>query len=325
MWNLTQKQSASYKEVLTVYAQEEVFYLLLGYYPSYNENYYSPFRKDKDAGCRFKQTPDGWIKFIDNAGHNNKISFNCFELGSLLKGVSIERFCYDLLVDKKVAFKNVFIKQKQIEYKCVIRIETKPWLENDYFSQFDVPIELLNKAHIYKVKNYWADSSSSPMLVKNRYGKKDVMIAYYFPDSGNIKLYFPNEPSLKWYSNTNVEDVFNWHIKDDVDSDICVLTKSGKDAILIQSLFNIPAIALLNEQCNMPQKVIDYLNTKKQVIIYYDNDPAGILGSINIQKQIINGEIINTDRGNPKDASAYYITNKYGFIEWFRNSVFKRK
>jgi ferredoxin-fold anticodon binding domain-containing protein len=324
MWeSLKSKQSASYKEVLTVYAQEEVFYLLLGYYPSYIENYYSPFRKDKDAGCRFKQTPDGWIKFIDNAGYNNKISFNCFELGSLLKGVSVERFCYDLLIDKQVVFKTTFTAKKHIEYKCVIKIETEPWQKGDYFSQFDVPIELLNKAHIYKVKNYWADSSSSPMLVKNRYGKKDVMIAYYFPDSGNIKLYFPNELSLKWYSNTNVEDVFNWHIKDDIESDICVLTKSGKDAILIQSLFNVPTIALLNEQCNMPQKVIDYLNTKKRVIIYYDNDPAGILGSINIQKQLINGEIINNTGGSPKDASEYFITDRQGFTNWFRKCIFE--
>ena len=83
MFNLKSELTASYKEVLDLYTQEEIFYLLLGYYPDYSKRYKSPFREDKNPSCRFEKYGN-WLYFIDNASFNGEIRFNCFHTQSSL-------------------------------------------------------------------------------------------------------------------------------------------------------------------------------------------------------------------------------------------------
>lgn len=306
MFKLKTTQTASYKEVLDIYTQEEIFYLLLGYYPDHNLRYKSPFRNDRSPACRFERFGN-WLYFIDNASFNGEIRFNCFKMASILWGIPIPEVCHQLLTQKKMNFPKYIPFEHQI-FKCDIRIETEPWQKNDYFSQFEIPISLLEKANVFKVRDYWINSKNNPKLVKNSFGKKDVQIAYYFPESQNIKLYFPYAPSdYKWYSNTNTEDVFNWSIKDDIDSNIAILTKSGKDALILQHHLGVPTIALLNEQCAVPSKVVEWFKSKKRIYIFYDNDDVGIENSLKIKKQLENG--ICEIRQFNNEGDCY---NKYG-------------
>lgn len=320
MFNLKTENTASYKEVLDIYTQEEIFYLLLGYYPDYIMRYKSPFRSDRSAQCRFEKSGN-WLYFIDNASFNGEIRFNCFKTASILWGIPIPEVCYKLLTHKKVYFPK-FVPVDQQLFKCDIRIETEKWQEDDYFSQFEIPISMLNKACVFKVKNYWINSKYNSKLIKNSFGKKDVQIAYFFPETSNIKLYFPNEPSEhKWYSNTNTEDIFNWTIKDDEESDIAILTKSGKDALLMQHHFSTPTIALLNEQCFVPKKALEWLRTKSNVVVFYDNDYVGIECSNKISKQLTENGVSSIQFNNTescyseyggKDASEIF-SNREGF------------
>ena len=287
MFNLKTDTTGHYKEVLDIYTQEEIFYLLLGYYPTYELRYKSPFRNDKSPACRFEKSGN-WLYFIDNASFNGEIRFNCFKTASILWGIPIPQVCHNLLTQKKINFPKYIPFEQQL-FKCDIRITTDKWQENDYFSQFDIPIPMLERANVFKVKDYWINSKQNSHLVKNSFGKKDVQIAYYFPETQNIKLYFPNEaPGFKWYSNTNTEDVFNWIIKDDIESSSVILTKSGKDALILQHHLNIPTIALLNEQCAIPSKVIKWFKSKQRIYIFYDNDAVGIENSLKLIKQCEN-------------------------------------
>lgn len=279
-------QTASYQDVLKKYTQEEIFFLLLGYFPDSMKRYKSPFRQDKDAGCRFEKT-GSWLYFIDNAGYNSKLKFNCFDMGTILYGISIELFCYNLLLEKK----RTFPPHKPVEsqyFRADIRIETAEWQEDDYFSQFDLPISFIKSANVLKIKDYWVNSKYDPKLIKNKFGKFKTQIAYYFPESGHLKLYFPDEILYKWISNTDINDVFNWNIRNNIESDEVILTKSGKDALILQYHMNVPTIALLNEQCQIPDKVKEFLFTKEKIDIIYDNDSVGQENSIRIENELTN-------------------------------------
>ena len=66
----------------------------------------------------------------------------------------------------------------------------------------------LYNENVYLVDDYWIKQDSDYEWNHLHNPKKTLTIAYYFPDTNHVKLYFPNEYSIKWYTNCDQNDVF---------------------------------------------------------------------------------------------------------------------
>jgi hypothetical protein len=160
-----------------------------------------------------------------------------------------------------------------------IRFDKKDWKEPNLFM---LSGEILEKELVFLVKDYWIKSQSGWNKNSLHNPHHTLCIAYYFPETNHVKLYFPNESDFKWYSNCSTQDIFGYHkIKYyQSHSDELVITKSGKDRLILDYFIGKASIALQNEGCFIPEdKFLDLQMMFKNIWFLYDNDISGILQS----------------------------------------------
>jgi len=303
------KELIDYKYILNIYNQEEIFQEALGYFPKTGEMYFSPFRKDTKPGCRFEWKGD-WLLFIDNIGE----FYNCFQFQQKFRNLNFQDVVSYLFRKRPVTLKVQYEKETTYRnFKSLIRITKKEWQEDNYFTKnFNIDINFLNSEPIFNILNYWCNSKKDNSLARNRFGNIKPGIAYYFEETQHLKLYFPESQTTKWHSNCVQEDIFNWHNIDKFNGDTLIITKSGKDALLIWYHLQIPVIAVQSEGISLPDKVIKFLESYKQIVIIFDNDEAGLIAAEKtsnfILKTFDNKNVIKFFLPQEtKDAADYYL------------------
>lgn len=243
--------------------QEEIFYLALGYYPELGKRYFSPFRDDNNPGCYFKWHRE-MLFFIDNSRYEDKLFWSCFDVYSKLQetdlNTSLQLIHKNVITNKKIKVKNVPKKRK------LIQIESKPFSKFNYFTQFNITQEQLEKdEEVFLCKNYWIDGDI------NKYGM--CPIAYKVGNS--FKLYFPYS-KIRFFSNCTNNDIFNFYKIYNYNSEIPLfITKSKKDCLVLEN-YGLQVIATQNEGCLIPDYLLKTIQTFKTVIIWFDNDKTGV-------------------------------------------------
>jgi len=296
----------TYQELLQKLDQEQLFYKYLGYLPDLKKRYLSPFRNDRTPGCRF-QWQSGVLYFIDNATFNGKLYWNIIDIICYFQNVSFKEAIYILLKEQPISINptQVVKETKRPE----IFFEYEPFEENNLFF---LPNAILEKEYIYKVTDYWIKFDE---LIKNpiHNPKKTLCIAYYFPDSNHVKLYFPNETHYKWFSNCDVNDVFGKYKLDYYleNNDIIYITKSQKDRIILDYHNNMAAIAVQNEGSYLPEYYIDLLK-HKEVYTIFDNDNTGKKTAAMYEKKYNFKPLFFK---NHKDAYETFINNNHKLDE----------
>lgn len=259
-------------EVLNSISQEQIFYEYLGIYPDLVKKFLSPFRTDRDPGCRFKWH-SGILYFVENSMFNNKLYWNCIDIVMYYKNCSFQE-ALDILYLKIGS--NQITKVVQNSFTPEIRFEKKDW---DNVNMFMLPGDTLEKELVFNVKNYWIKTKAGWQRNSIHHPNKTLVVAYFFPDTNHVKLYFPNESDQRWYSNCSNEDVFGYHKIDyyRTYSKELVITKSAKDRLMLDYFIGIPSIALQNEGCYLPERLVAELKSKFDIIwLLYDNDIPGI-------------------------------------------------
>lgn len=274
MFKGTRPTYKRWENVLSVISQEQAFSDYLGIYPDLNKKYLSPFRKDNDPGCRFKWM-SGILYFVENTRFNNKLYWSCIDVVQYIKHCSFQEALDILYKQEHIVTRQIIVTEPEVTSVPEIRFEKKSWSQN----LFNLSGEVLEKEHVFCVKNYW-------VKVKNEWVKNGIhdptttlTIAYYFPNTNHVKLYFPYEHANKWYSNCSIHDIFGYHkIKYyQSKSDTLFITKSGKDRLMLDYFIGVPAIALQNEGCYLPDDIALELSVMfKNIIFLYDNDLTGI-------------------------------------------------
>jgi len=261
-------------DVLNSISQEQVFseYLGIGY-PDLYKRYLSPFRVDRDPGCRF-QWYSGILYFVENTMFNNKLYWSCIDVVQYIKKCTFQE-ALDILWRK--SYQPVTISKSNIKvFIPEIRFEKKDWSKDNLFN---LSPEILEQELVFLVKNYWIKTKSGWNRNSIYNPSKTLTVAYYFPESNHVKLYFPHEQDNRWYSNCTTNDIFGWHkIKYyQSQSDKLIITKSAKDRLTLDYFLDLPTIALQNEGCFIPgDKVLDLEVMFKEIIFIYDNDLPGI-------------------------------------------------
>ncbi len=270
----TKKPYHKQQNVLNSISQEQVFSEYLGIYPSLSGRFKSPFRSnDKDPGCRFSWY-SGILYFVENTGFNNKLYWSCIDVVQYVKNCTY-REVLEILA-KKSHLHTGIIKQNVEVFIPEIRFEKQDWEEPNMFM---LPGTVLESELIFKVKNYWIKNKKGWNLNSIHHPSKTLVVAYYFPDTDHVKLYFPEQKEFRWYSNCSSEDIFGWHKINHYHSysKELVITKSAKDRIMLDYFINLPSIALQNEGCFIPQHKLEELQEMFEIIWFlYDNDISGI-------------------------------------------------
>ena len=263
------------KEVLLYINQEQLFLHYLGILPNSSGRFFSPFRTDKNPGCRFSWH-SGFLYLVENAAYKGKIYWNIFDCLKEKYNISfyeaLRMICEDFPINKPENVKTTSIKKKD---RPVIRFSYKDWPDDNLFMLSN---DILQKENVFLVDNYWI--LTKDIIRKNpiHNPEETTVIAYYFPESNHVKLYFPEKEDARWYSNCDINDIFG---KDKINYyaekyNYLIITKSQKDRLTLDYHFNIPSIGLQNEGCFIPEEIVTLLKSKfEEIYILFDNDDTG--------------------------------------------------
>lgn len=260
-------------EILNTISQEMVFFTYFGFYPQIGKLFLSPFRTDKNPGCRFVYKNQR-LYFIENTRFNNKLYWDIFDVVQYYNSCSFGEACKIL---SGVVPDNATVKQKvQLEkLRPEIRFTYMDFPEDNLFG---VSNENLRKEHIYLVKDYFIKTGKEWIKNGLHNPSETICIAYYFPKSKNTKLYFPQKTEYRWFSNCGVDDIFGFdkvaHYAQSHST--LIISKSQKDRIYWDYHLNYAAVAVQNEGCNIPEAAMNYFKSLfKRIIIVFDNDFTG--------------------------------------------------
>jgi hypothetical protein len=264
-------------ELLNKFSQEALFQLAgfevnLGYLAN-------PLRTNNTPGCFFAYYK-GQLLFHDFTYFFGKSSINCFEAleyVTKLKGIALQNYILENEDQIKSFSINPIVIPKTQQKPVEIKVKAIPWPEKNYYSQFDILPSQLIKEKTYLVDKYWCSTSFDSHLCLNRFHNPLhlLTIAYSF-SSGHIKLYMPHALSyqLKWYSNCNLEDI--WGI-DSIDySKPLIITKSGKDYLVLKYRYNANVIAIQSETYSLPENILSKIKQTPKQFVLFDNDIEGI-------------------------------------------------
>lgn len=266
-------QNHYYKDIGIVqnYNQELLFLKYFGVYPEIGKRYYSLFRSDNTPGCRF-EWHSGVLFFVDNAGHNGNVYFDIIGAICNIYRVTIPKAINMIETENIPEYKKDTVQKKR---KIIPQIKFTyiKWPDNNYFQ---IDPEDLYKENVFLVSNYWINEDG--MWKQNHiHNPKEILtIAYYFPDTNKVKLYWPNQ-TFKWYSNcTNEifgESKLDYYLEKN--DNLIIITKSQKDRLILDYHHDIAAIAPQTEHSIISDRIINYCRKFKNQLILYDNDISG--------------------------------------------------
>lgn len=317
MFRNTEQLRCKLKPGIIAENSDYAWLIFLGEIPSYGKRLYSPFRRDRRPGCRWSYYNDQWY-FIDNRGYDNKVVWSIFDFvgwqnPTLSKEEVYNLICYKLTsnipnISKAVRRPDVAeIKKSNI----IIKFEYEPWNEDNIFTQtLDIPPDYLNEEPCYLVTDYWCNSRRNNIVQKNPYHnpKKIPTIAYHF-ESNNVKLYWPtinkDTNKMRWYSNTNADDIFGEHRLNSYTDDYIAITKSGKDDLFLNYHYGLQTIATQNEAITQNTKIYNETRRFKRRWVWYDNDPTGIENGARLAGYV-EGQAVYLG-GSGKDPSGAFV------------------
>lgn len=188
----------------------------------------------------------------------------------------------------------------KLRSRIKIKVKVREWLERDknyWWNKYNINISTLNFYQVYPLIAFWLDSQ--------RFYPHKLCYGYYY-EPGIFKIY---QPMLKinqgkWFSNINTD--IKWQGFDQLpdEGDILFITSSLKDVMVLYEL-NYSAIAPHTEHQKMTDELYLQLKSRfNKIIVYYDNDEAGVLHSTNMCNNF-NLDYINNPKEYPKDPSDF--------------------
>lgn len=299
--DLDKRGFISKESILDLVTQEEIFELVFNSLPEEFEYITSPFRIDKSPGCWFHYHTDGKLRFIDFANQTvvNGISMkniDCFDAVQVFFRIPnfylTLDFIYNTLVVKKGINQSIIIRHKPVvQEKRQVKILIEPKLfelrDKNFWTRFGITKAQLIEDRTYSFSRYHLLNTK-----KGNFSSISQDIAYSFNDfpQGRKKLYFPKkEKSNRFISTCTKNDIGGMSslapfgrqlVITKAYKDWRVLKNQGKHTVWFQNEGAIPDIDLL----------IMLVKRFREVIVFFDNDNAGIQAS-QIVTAVINSQL----------------------------------
>lgn len=283
--NIQSKGFIDQNEILRYVSEEEVFSLVFGFEPEEYQYVTSPLREDNDAGCWFEYM-DGRLFFRDFAYSNRPL--DCFHVVKDYFNISSFPSTLEFVKQKLIDGKNrkeIETARVQEKEKFYMEIVTRQFLLKDalFWKQFGISRQNLVDDAVFAVNRAFLYNTKHGDMVKN-FHKRLCYAFTEFPESRK-KLYLPQNDDTRF---------INGCLKDDVGSikhlvpfgRLLFIKKSYKDCRIIRNL-GYNSVWFQNEGM-IPSDDILYNLVKRfdRVIVFYDNDNAGITASQDLSNKI---------------------------------------
>lgn len=274
----------SHKELLSSINQEKVWFNIVGNV-RLEQFILNPLREDKHAGsCRLIER-NGTIFLHDWASKEYSwkdcISTYC----ELHPYKSWKEVCYDLLNMSRnniqmsyMSIPGIKKEKKIIEYKPIYR----DWSLQDkkYWSKRGVHLEQLERKSTYTkpIKGFYKYENG--VESKTLFG--DLCYCYHF--NNKVKMYFPNKRHQRFEGNQTHKDI--WEIQRDK---TLLISKSNKDMLVLENIVPFSITHVQAEEYGFPpnEKIFEWETYYNKVIIFLDNDNAGIKGATRLGSMFI--------------------------------------
>lgn len=289
---------------------------ILEYYVgNINKPIKSPFRQDKYPTITFKEVGSNIIwKDWATGDRGDAYSFvmklyNCsfYEAiqniyKSLIEGNTT-------IITRKL---DVFAKVSKNKIKKEFIVNTQSFTTQDfkYWDCFGITLKTLIKYDVYSVNSFYIQNTDNNSYI-NYYNNSNLIYGYKFIKEGEEywKIYFPYKSDKRFLYNGTVEIVEGFD-QLPLYGDLLIITKSLKDVMLLYEL-GYSAISLQGEHNPLTQNIFNNITSRfKNIIIFYDNDTAGINGATQLKNDYNFNSIIIPKHIGTKDITDTY--RKYG-------------
>ena len=315
--------------LLSKYSEETYMTYYLGI-PVKKGLFKSPLRKDKCPTCSFYRNKSGELIFKDFNGsfYGNFISVVMYKYGlTYYKALNQIAIDFGFISGKPAKVKKIPTVEKFVDSgESDIRVEIKEYSkkELDWWNSFGITPKILNKFKVFSCKNIFLNgnlfitSSKNSMMFGYYEGKKDGL-EYW-------RIYFRKRDTYRFLSNTPSKLV-QGYAQLPKKGKLLVITKSMKDCMTLYGL-GISAIAPNSENLFISDKMLSDLSQRfERIVVFYDNDLAGISNMNKIRKD--HPELVYfwiPRRYEVKDISDFYRTyGKDKTIEFIKESIIKYK
>lgn len=285
------------------------------------ESYTNPLRADSSPGCKFFIGRTNKLLFIDTSRQNSVRDcfgfvcdkYNCnlrmalqiinrdFKLG--FEGEELGHLVYDFSQPTL----DYFEEQKEEEKKLLCLKRAFRYADKKYWQQYGVDLMTLKKFNVIPIQTVFYDNR---ILWRN--SEENPIYCYNFPNEKKKKIYRPLEKDKKYkfISSSGMGGIYQGFDQLPKKGDLLIITKSMKDVMTLHG-FGYPAIAPNSENCSIPLDFYDNLLDRfREIILFYDNDEAGLLATSQISEDLDMSYILIPKQYGVKDISDFY--KKYG-------------
>ena len=214
---------------------------------------------------------------------------------------------------------------------AIIQVEIKDFeqYELDWWAKFGIDLRTLNKFKVFSCKNVFLNNN-----LFHLFKDKQLVFGYYGgirEDIERWRIYFPGNIKYKFISNWKSFRLQGAHALPKNGGEYLVVTKSLKDVMTLYSCDKIPAIAPISENCFLTEAQYAKLKSKfNKIILFYDNDLAGIENMNKIRKKFPDVHVLFIPRHyKAKDISDFYKmygrTKTLELIEKAKNYVSEKE
>lgn len=268
----------------------------------------SPLRDDKKPTCAFYRNKKGDIIFkdfgSDFAGNFISVVMEKYKV-SYYKALKIIANDFGFIEDPKLKKCEKPIVKSEITFAeskgAIIQVEIQDFTKNelDWWLQYGITEKTLKKFQVFSCSTVWLNGYVFAKSTKN----KPIFGYYRGKDTdGNElwRIYSPHHRSKdpKFISNWK-KSMLQGSKQLAKTGDILVVTKALKDVMSLYEL-GIPAVAPCSENLFITEAQYNKLKERfKKIIIFYDNDLAGIRNMNKFRKEF-------------PDVIPFWIPKKYG-------------
>lgn len=277
--------------------------------------YNSPFRKDKNPSFGiFQSKKTGRLLFKD---HGNGECGDVIKFVSLYTGLTnyndiLQRIISDMNITNKTKLKATKISKP---HETVIGVVRQDFTEVDkqYWSQFGITLETLDKFNVNSIKYYLCDG-----VVKGIYKDTNPMYSYKVYD--RFKIYRPlGDKYTKWRNNLTEIDIQGYEQLPE-NGNLLIITKSMKDVMCLYEM-GYTAISPSSESTFIPQQCLNILKKRfKHIVIIYDRDKAGFQNVRKIINKYKLDFLFVNKKFKSKDISDAVKNNSFFIIKQWLNS-----
>jgi hypothetical protein len=280
----------SKESILSLVTQEDIFELVFKYKPQEFEYVVSPLRNDDVPGCWFSLHDNGILYFVDFG--NSRTHSDCFNIvQDYFKFPNFYltlEFIYSTLIrGKEEELKPAPIKvevKKETKKRVKLLIEARPFNAHDghFWSQYGISKKNLIEDKVFPISRLYALNTKTGSHVIEC---KDLAYSYTDFSDSRKKIYFPlRKGKSRFITNCTKDDVGGINTISPYCKQL-IITKSYKDYRVLKNSGK-HVIWFQNEGMVPNDLIINKLVKLNEIIVWFDNDHAGITASEKIKQQL---------------------------------------